>query len=106
MYARAREHRAEARADRIDDYIEQLLTGKLDANVARVAIDAEKWQASKEQPKRFGDRTEPEESIPAWCQSNGPREMIEVARRLAYALRQGLLAEQQLLLEGTAEEVG
>jgi hypothetical protein len=57
-YARAREHRAESRADQIDDYIEMVRTGQLDANSARVMIDAEKWQASKELPKRYGDRVE------------------------------------------------
>jgi hypothetical protein len=57
-YARAREHRAESRADKIDDYIELVRTGQLDANSARVMIDAEKWQASKELPKRYGDRLE------------------------------------------------
>jgi hypothetical protein len=57
-YARAREHRADARADRIDDYIEAVKAGTLDPNAARVMIDAEKWQAGKEQPKRYGDRLE------------------------------------------------
>ena len=54
-YARAREDRADVRSDRIDGYVLQLLDGKIDANQARVAIDAEKWQAGKEKPKRYGD---------------------------------------------------
>jgi hypothetical protein len=57
-YARAREARAESRADRIDQYIDDVKAGTLDPNQARVMIDAEKWQSSKEQPKRFGDRVE------------------------------------------------
>ena len=55
-YARAREARAESRADRIDQYIDDVKAGTLDPNQARVMIEAEKWQSSKEQPKRFGDR--------------------------------------------------
>jgi hypothetical protein len=55
---RAREHRALARADKIDDYVEQLALGKLDPHAARVMIDAEKWQAGKELPKRYGEKLE------------------------------------------------
>jgi hypothetical protein len=58
QYARAREHRADARADRIDDICEQLHAGKLDPNTARVLIDAEKWQAGREKPAVYGDRVE------------------------------------------------
>src|SRR5690348_2732221 len=51
--ARAREHRAESRSDYIDDLVEQVRLGKLDPHSAKVMIDAEKWQASKEQPRKF-----------------------------------------------------
>lgn len=56
QYARAREARAEARSDRIDEICEMLEKQVIDANSARVMIDAEKWQAGKENPKRYGDR--------------------------------------------------
>jgi hypothetical protein len=59
-YARAREHRADARSDRIDEICEALRAGKLDPNAARVLIDAEKWQAGKEQPRRYGEKLEVE----------------------------------------------
>jgi hypothetical protein len=55
-YAQARERRADARSDRIDYYKRLSLTGKIDPNTARVIIDAEKWQAGKENAKRYGDR--------------------------------------------------
>ena len=57
-YARAREHRADARSDRIDGICEELHAGKLDPNTARVLIDAEKWQAGREKPAVYGDRVE------------------------------------------------
>lgn len=57
-YERARTRRADARADRIDAIRDRVVAGSLDPNAARVAIDAEKWQAGKEQPKRYGDRLE------------------------------------------------
>lgn len=56
QYTRARELRADARADRIDDLTEKVESGALDPNAARVIIDAEKWQAGKENQKRYGDR--------------------------------------------------
>ena len=55
-YARARQTRADFRADRIEEYCELVKTGQLDANSARVIIDAEKWQAAHEAPKVYGDR--------------------------------------------------
>lgn len=55
-YARARTERADARADKIDGIVSDVLAGKVDAQAARVAIDAHKWLASKEQPKRYGDK--------------------------------------------------
>jgi hypothetical protein len=56
-YARAREDRADWRAARIDSIVGDLLQAKIDPGAARVAIDAEKWQAGKEKPKVYGDAT-------------------------------------------------
>lgn len=55
-YARAREARADFRSERIDQYARELHDGELAPDAARVLIDTEKWQAGKEQPKRYGDR--------------------------------------------------
>jgi hypothetical protein len=55
-YARAREARADMRADRIDTYVKQVARGEIDPQQARVMIDAEKWQAGKENQRRYGDR--------------------------------------------------
>lgn len=57
-YARARELRSDARSDRIDNICERVLAGEVDPQSARVVIDAEKWQAAHEMPKRYGDRLE------------------------------------------------
>jgi hypothetical protein len=56
MYARARTMRADKRSDRIDAIARKVLTGEYDPAAARVAIDAEKWQASKEAPRVYGDK--------------------------------------------------
>jgi hypothetical protein len=52
----AREHRADARADRVDAYIADLKAGKLDAHSARVLIESELRLAAKEHPARYGEK--------------------------------------------------
>jgi hypothetical protein len=56
-YSIAREQRADSRFERIDDYKEELHSGKIDADVARVLIAAEQWQAGKENGKKYGDKS-------------------------------------------------
>ena len=55
-YARARATRADTRSDRIDDYCRDVVSGTLEPNAAKVIIDAEKWQAGREAPRRYGDK--------------------------------------------------
>jgi transposase-like protein len=55
-YARAREESAHASADIVKEYARRVADGDMDANAARVAIDAEKWSAGKRKPKVYGDR--------------------------------------------------
>lgn len=55
-YRLARQQRAETRNDRIDTYKEDVLGGKIGADVARIVIDAEKWQAGKENAAVYGDK--------------------------------------------------
>jgi terminase small subunit-like protein len=63
-YARAREARADSRVDQIDDVVTDMRAGAIDHNQARVEIDAIKWQAGKENPKRYGDKVQQELSSP------------------------------------------
>ncbi len=55
-YALAREERAEFRFDRLDKYKEMLMNGQLMPDVANVLINTERWQAAKENFKRYGDK--------------------------------------------------
>ena len=55
-YTRAREERADARQDYVDELSMKMLAGLIDPAAARVAIDAEKWQMGKEKPKVYGER--------------------------------------------------
>ena len=54
-YARAKSDSGDADQNKIEDLIERVITGDLDPNAARVAIDALKWCASKKKPKVYGD---------------------------------------------------
>lgn len=56
MYLRARELRAEARFERIDQVVHDMRIKKIDPQVARVEIDAIKWQLAKENQTRYGDK--------------------------------------------------
>lgn len=55
QYARAREARADARFESIDQVLQDLKDKKIDAQAARVMVDAIKWQAGRENGKRYGD---------------------------------------------------
>jgi hypothetical protein len=55
-YTRCSQYRADTRADKVDEILDDLRAGKIDPNTARVMIDAIKWQAAHERPKKYGDR--------------------------------------------------
>ena len=57
-YTRAKDDSADALADDIQDLADEVLKGKYDANLARVALDAKKWSASKLKPKKYGDKVD------------------------------------------------
>lgn len=57
-YARALEALAMDQIEKAEVTIEDMRSGVIDAQQARVELDARKWFASKFLPKRFGDRLE------------------------------------------------
>lgn len=61
-YARARQRSGEASESRIQAIMDDARAGKIDANTARVLMDAEKWLAAKRAPRTHGDRVEVEHS--------------------------------------------
>ena len=58
----AMENRAETRNDDIDQLKDDVKEGNIEPTAASVILKATIWQASKESPKRFGERTEIEHS--------------------------------------------
>lgn len=72
QYARARDLQADTKFDEVGD-ISDAATPE-DAQVARLRIDARKWQSAKLAPKRYGDATNVRVSNP----EGGPVEMAVV----------------------------
>lgn len=63
-YARAQRQRADAHFERIAEIAEEVLQGELDPQAARVAIDAWKWTAARQCPKKYGDKIQIEDTTP------------------------------------------
>jgi hypothetical protein len=82
--ARARADRAAARADRIDELVDMLTAGKLAPDAARVAIQAEQWQAGKEQPAVYSDRAQVD--ITSAGKPLASASDLDIAKALAHAL--------------------
>jgi hypothetical protein len=55
-YTRAINMRADAKFDKIDDVIDEMRVKTIDPQMARVEIDAIKWQAGRMNPKKYGDK--------------------------------------------------
>jgi len=56
QYTRAKENQADTNAEDIQELIEEVRTGVLDPQAARVAGDLLKWSSSKLKPKKYGDK--------------------------------------------------
>ncbi len=56
QYARALEGLASDQIEKLEQTIEDMREGTIDAQMARVEIDARKWFASKFLPRRYGDK--------------------------------------------------
>lgn len=57
-YARARAQQADLFGEKVSEIAAGVLSGEIDYNAARVAIDGYKWTAGKMKPKRWGDRVD------------------------------------------------
>ena len=82
-YHEARRGRSVWRADEMDELVESLKAGEIDAAPAKVIMDAYRWQAARENPTRYGDKVRTEIT----GKDGGPVEVasdpLEVARRVA-----------------------
>lgn len=97
QYARAREARADSRADEIDEIVDLVKTGELKPDAARVMIDAHKWQAGKENSKRYGDKIDVNGNFSVTATDD------QLNSRLAHLLGKAGIA-RTLGGEGTPEE--
>lgn len=53
-YVRVREESGDYDAEKVPDIVDQMLTGEITPEQARVAIDAYKWTAGVKKPKKYG----------------------------------------------------
>jgi hypothetical protein len=71
QYARAREMGADVLASKVVDTADLVGLGKLKAEDARVMIDAYKWAAGKQLPKRYADASGQRVAVQAESASSG-----------------------------------
>lgn len=68
-YARALEALATDQVEKLEQTIQDMRDGVIDASMARVEVDARKWFASKFLPRQYGDRiqhaNDPDSPMPA-----------------------------------------
>lgn len=53
-YARAREDQADTIFDGMSEVEDDVISGKLKADAARVVLDSRRWRAEKLKPKKYG----------------------------------------------------
>lgn len=74
QYARAKQDSGDSDADKIEEVAEKVLSGEIEPQAARVAIDAYKWTAGKKRPRKYGEKIQQEVGL-----SDGLAELIEAA---------------------------
>lgn len=107
MLDRARELRADARVEAISDLANRVIAGKLDPHAGRTAIEALKWLASRENWRRWGDKSAmvvanvpaPAESAREGLYSPAAEALIAKIGKIAARQREGLSQEQVRALE-------
>lgn len=111
QYARATIALAHAQIEKLEQTIEDMRAGTIDATVAKVEIDARKWFASKFLPKQFGDRTTLTGPDGGAVQVEH-RQVLDVTaldagqrQALREILQAALVAREPELIEGTARVV-
>ena len=96
-YTRAREEQGDADADAVADVGRRVLSGELDPQAARVAIDALKWTAGKRRPKKYGDRLDLNHSgsIDTMSEKDVDARLAVLLRKAGIASTDGAQGEDQ-----------
>ncbi len=90
--------RADWRAGKIHDLATQVEEGKLDPQSARIAIEAHRFLAAKEAPRRYGDKSALEitgKDGKDFVPEGKTLSEIEAAQRIAFLLGRALVLKQQ-----------
>lgn len=59
-YARARDEGIDSQAEEMHDLEMRVLSGELDPNAFRAAMDARKWRMARQAPRKYGDKVQQE----------------------------------------------
>lgn len=59
-YTRARENGIDSQAEEMHDLEMRVLSGELDPNAFRAAMDARKWRMARQAPRKYGDKIQQE----------------------------------------------
>lgn len=103
-YANAVEVRASHRIDEIENVNKRLAEGSIDPQSARVLLQSLQWLASKEDSRRFSDKLLQEVTGKDGAPLGQSRmDDLELARWIAYQLRQGELQAGSLKVIETSE---
>ena len=79
LYEDAKLSRAHYHAAKIEEILEDVESGEIDPQAARVSIDARKWLAAKMYPKFFSDRVQLQHDVSV----DVGKQHVEELRRLA-----------------------
>lgn len=92
QYMRARENRADARFEKLDEIIEEVKLGTLETDKARIVIDTMKWQMGKERGTVYGAKAD----ITSKGQSIAPKDATSILlRKFSQAELEDVLAEAE-----------
>jgi hypothetical protein len=86
-YEQARESRADARSDRVDQALNDLRAGKITAADCRVIVETELKMAGKENPARFGDRTVADVTVRPGAPADKPNTAAWLDKVLGVAIK-------------------
>lgn len=56
QYVRARENGIDSQAEEMHDLEMRVLSGDIDPNAFRAAMDARKWRMARQHPRKYGDK--------------------------------------------------
>ena len=94
-YARARQANGQAHGDRVADLVDMVISGEIEPQAAKVAMDGLKWSAERMAPKQYSNK----QQLELTGKDGGAIEVEmsdrDKARRIAFLLAKGVRENEQ-----------